>query len=76
MDFIPTFHFISSLVIFGLLMYMYNPTIEYLSGVMGIHAGTNTYAAAMFFFWSIIALVNIFGSGIRLIMKMQQRPRL
>jgi len=73
MDIIPTFHFVSALVLFGLLMYMFNPIVDYLSGVMGIHAGTNVYAAAIFFFWSILALVNIFGSGIKLVMKMQER---
>ena len=73
MDFIPTFHFVASLVLFGLLMYLFKPIIQYLSELMGITSSTNMYAGAMFFLWAILAGVNLFGSGIRLIMAMQER---
>ena len=33
----------------------------------------SSYATAMFFIWSILAAINLFGSGIRLVMKMQEK---
>jgi hypothetical protein len=72
MDYVPVFHFISALIIFGLLMYMFNPMIDYLSAVMGVDASTNVYAQAMFWLWGILAGINLFGSGIRFIMFMEK----
>jgi len=70
MDFIPTFHFISAIIIFGLLMYMFGPIITYLDEMFPT---ASSYATAMFFIWSILAAINLFGSGIRLVMKMQEK---
>ena len=70
MDFIPTFHFISAIFIFGLLMFMFGPIVDSLSEMFPT---SGTYATAMFFIWSILAAINLFGSGIRLVMKMQQK---
>jgi len=73
MDFIPTFHFIISLIIFGLLFYVYNPIIIYLRAEFPTVAGFEIYAAALFFMWGVLAGVNLLASGIRLIMKMQEQ---
>jgi len=70
MDFIPTFHFLTALVMFGLLMYVYNPIIAYLSDTFPT---SGPYAAAMFWLWGILAVINLLISGIRLVMKMQEK---
>jgi len=72
MDYVPVFHFVSALIIFGLLMYMFGPMIDYLSTLMGVDASTNVYAQAMFWLWGILAALNLFGSGLRFVMKMQE----
>jgi len=73
MDFIPTAWFITSLIIFGLLMYVYQPIITFLSDIMNINSGTSVWAEAMFFFWAVLALINLFGSGIKMVMAYQKR---
>lgn len=70
MDFIPTFHFITAIILFGLLFYMYDPIITYLHEMFPT---TGIYSTAMLFLWGVLAAVNLFGSGIRLLMKMQER---
>jgi hypothetical protein len=70
MDFIPTFHFVSALAIFGLLFYVYNPIVIYLRDTMG---ATGVYADAMLWIWGLLALINLLISGVRLVMKMQER---
>jgi len=72
MDFIPAFYFITSLVIFGLLMYVFNPIIDYLQVMFSV---SGPWAEAMMFFWSLLALINLFGSGIKFIMNMQKKSR-
>jgi len=72
MDYVPVFHFVSALIIFGLLMYMFGPMIDYLSTLMNVDASTNVYAQAMFWLWGILAALNLFGSGLRFVMKMQE----
>ena len=69
-DFIPFFHFFSAIIMFGLLMYMYGPIVTYLNTVMPT---SGIYATAMFFLWFILAGINLFGSGIRLVMKIQEQ---
>ena len=70
MDFIPSFQFVASLAMFGLLLYVYNPIISYLNETFPT---SGEYAAAMFFFWGLLVIINMVVSGIRLIMKMQER---
>jgi len=70
LNFIPTFHFITSLVLFGLLWYFYNPLVQYLNTAFPT---SGIWSEAMFFLWWGLAAVNLFGSGIRLVLKMQQR---
>jgi hypothetical protein len=53
-----------------MLMYLFGPIISALD-VMFPTSGV--YAQAMFFMWSILAAINLFGSGIRLVMKMQEK---
>ena len=72
MDYVPIFHFVSALIIFGLLMYMFGPMIDYLSTLMNVDASTNVYAQAMFWLWGVLAALNLFGSGLRFVMKMQE----
>jgi hypothetical protein len=55
---------------FGLLMYVYRPIISYLNELFPT---SGPYAEAMFWIWSILAIINLLGSGVRLIMKMQER---
>jgi len=55
---------------FGMLVYFYNPLIDYLHSTFPT---SGIWSEAMFFFWSILAVVNLFGSGIRLVMKMQEQ---
>jgi hypothetical protein len=55
---------------FGLLMYVYNPIITYLNAIFPT---SGSYAAGMLWVWGILAIINLVGSGIRLIMKMQER---
>lgn len=72
MDFIPAFYFVTSLMVFGLLMYVFNPIIEYLQTMFNV---TGSWASAMMFFWSILAVINLFGSGIKFIMSMQKKTQ-
>jgi len=70
LNFIPTFHFITALILFGLLFYFYDPLVN------SLHATFPTsgiWSEAMFFFWGLLAAVNLFGSGIRLVLKMQEQ---
>ena len=53
-------------------MYMFVPMVDYLSGLMGVTAGTSVWAQAMFWLWGILAGLNLFGSGLRFVMKMQE----
>ena len=57
-------------MIFGLLMYVFNPIIEYLAEMFEV---TGSFVTVMMFFWSILALINLFGSGIKLLMHMQKK---
>ena len=70
MDFIPTFWFIGSLIMFGLLFYVYNPIVMYLNEMWPT---SGPYGAAMLWLWGILVVINLLGSGIRLVMKMQER---
>lgn len=72
MDFIPAFYFVMSLVMFGLLIYVFNPIIEYLNTMFDV---SGPYATVMMFFWSILVLINLFGSGIKFMMSMQKKSR-
>ena len=51
-------------------MYIFIPVIDYLHELFPTSGG---FAEAMFFMWGILAVINLFGSGIRYIMKMQER---
>jgi hypothetical protein len=55
---------------FGLLMFMYNPIITYLGSAFPV---SGIYATAMMWLWGGLAVINMFGSGLKLLMKMQQR---
>ena len=70
MDFIPVFKFIVALALFGLMMYIYMPLIDYLSSIFPT---SGVYSTAMFFMWMLLPAVNLFASGINLIMEMQRR---
>jgi len=70
MDFIPSFHFLTALMIFGLLMYVYTPIVNYLNDMFPT---SGPYATAMFWIWGLLAVINLLVSGIRLIMKMQEK---
>jgi hypothetical protein len=69
-NFIPTFHFVTALVLFGLLFYFYDPLITWLNTAFPT---SGIWSEAMFFFWGVLAAVNLFGSGIRLVLKMQEQ---
>lgn len=69
-DIIPFFHFVVALMMFGLLFYVYDPVIIYLQELF---PASGIYAEAMLFMWGALALINLFASGIRLVMKLQQR---
>jgi len=49
---------------------MFNPIIQYLEVLMPT---SGVWAAAMFWLWGLLAAINLFGSGIRFVMKMQER---
>jgi len=70
MNFIYTFHFISALMLFGLMIYIFQPIVTYLNELFPT---TGTYSIAMFFLWSILPAINLLFSGIRLVMAYQQR---
>ena len=72
-DYIPTVHLISAVIIFGLMWYVFNPIVTGLSSFFGITSATNVYAAGMFFLWMALPAINLFVSGIRFIMKMQEQ---
>jgi len=61
---------VSAIVIFGVLMYVFKPVVAYLHELFPT---SGNFAEAMFFMWSILAIINLFGSGIRYMMKMQER---
>jgi F0F1-type ATP synthase assembly protein I len=69
-NFIATFHFITAILIFGLLFYVFDPIITYLDATFPT---TGPYAMVMFWLWGVLAAINLFGSGIRLIMLMQSQ---
>jgi len=70
MNFIYTFHFLSALIVFGLMMYMFNPIVLYLREMFPV---SGPYATVVLFLFSILGMVNLFVSGIRLIAKAQER---
>jgi hypothetical protein len=51
-------------------MYLFGPIITYLNELYPV---TGNYATAMFFMWSILPAINLIASGIRFVMKMQER---
>jgi len=55
------------------LFYVYNPIIIYLRAEFPTVSGFETWAAALFFMWAVLAGINLLGSGIRLVMKMQEQ---
>jgi hypothetical protein len=57
-------------MLFGLMIYIYSPVVNYLSEVFPTTGG---YSQAMFFIFAILPAINLFGSGIRYVMKMQER---
>jgi len=61
---------VSAIFIFGLLFYVYDPIIVYLNSA---YPTSGPYATAMFFLWGALAGVNLFGSGIKLIMSIQRK---
>jgi len=69
MDYIPTIHFISAIVLFGLFFYVYDPIVQ---GFFGLTPTSGDYSQAMFFLWMILPAINLFISGIRFIMTMQE----
>ena len=73
MDGVPAFRFIASLMAFGLLMFVYEPVVDYLVSICGTPAHTMT--SVIFFLWGALAAINLFASGIKLIMEMQRRSR-
>lgn len=62
-----------SLVMFGLLFYVYNPVVQFLRSEYPSPAGMEVYANAMFFIWGALAAVALFATGISYIMKMQEQ---
>ncbi len=71
MNFIPILHFISAIALFGLVMYFFNPIVDEVHEVTGLEEDDTVYTTAMFFFFDIIAAVNLFGAGIRFVIFMQ-----
>jgi len=57
-------------MLFGILIYFYDPLVNYLLEAFPV---SGVWAEAMIFFWSILAAVNLFGSGVRLVLKMQEQ---
>lgn len=78
MDFIPTFRFVVSLIMFGLLFYVYDPVITYMRDGFYTPGGGGIdpiYGQFLFWIWGIIAAINLFGSGIKLVMEMQKKGK-
>ena len=71
MDFIPIFHFVTAIMMFGFLMYVYNPIIQYLAEIFPSTGGP--YFEGMMFMWGALLFINLIGSGIRLVMLMQKK---
>jgi len=70
MDFIPVFRFIVSIIMFGLLYYVYDPVISYLNNTWPT---SGTWATLMFAIWGLLAAVNLFSSGIKMVMDYQKK---
>lgn len=73
MDFIPAFRFVAAIVVFGLLFYIYNPIVTYLSTIMGVTASTSIWAQVIFFFFAALPAVALFSSGIKMFMRYQKK---
>jgi len=58
---------------FGLLFYIFDPIITYLRAEFPTDSGFVAYAEALFFMWAVLAGIVLLGSGIRLVMKMQEQ---
>jgi len=52
---------------------VYSPIITYLRSEFPTVSGFETWAAALFFIWAALAGINLLGSGIRFVMKMQEQ---
>jgi len=72
-DYIPTFRFIVALVLFGLFWFVFDPIINGLSSFFGVTPASGIYAQAMFFLWMVLPVINLFGSGVKLVMEMQRQ---
>lgn len=51
-------------------MYVFIPVVDYLNELFPT---SGPYAETMMFLWSILAVVNLFSSGIKFVMMMQKR---
>jgi len=69
MDYIPTVHFASAIVLFGLMFYIYDPIVN---GFFSMQPTSGLYSQTMFFLWMILPAINLFISGIRFVMTMQE----
>jgi len=70
MTYMHIFRFIASIVMFGLLMYVYDPIISYLNSTMPT---SGPWATVMFAIWGCLAGVNLFSAGVAMIMDSQKK---
>ena len=69
MSIIKTVHLISALAIFGILMYFSQPITYYITDLFPTSGAASSFIMFMF---AILPAINLFGSGFRFIMSMQE----
>jgi len=69
MSIIKVFHFISAIALFGMIMYFFMPIAYYINELFPTSGSASVF---ILFIYAALPLVNLFGSGYRFIMSMQQ----
>jgi len=69
MSIIKIFHFVSALFIFGTIMFFFGPIVDY---ILELFPVSGSASVVILFLFASLPAVNLFGSGFRYIMAMQE----
>ena len=72
MSIIKTFHFVSALFIFGIMMYFFMPIVDY---IHELFPTTGTASLFIITCYASLPVINLLGSGFRYIQAMQEKEQ-
>ena len=68
MNFIPIAHFVSAIMLFGMMMYFFIPIVDFITTSFPT---SGVYSTAIMFLFAVLPAINLFGSGVRFVIIMQ-----